>query len=68
MADVFQYPKKRKEFGRHAQFDDTDTKIVGNVQPDVQSENFIKVNPNRLVLSNLPELSHHQVSYRNIPR
>jgi len=38
MADEFTYPKKRKEFGRHGQFEDTDTKIVGSVQPD-QSQN-----------------------------
>lgn len=37
MADAFTYPKKRKEFGRHAQFEDTDTKIVGSVQPDHQA-------------------------------
>ena len=34
MADSYTYQKKRKEFGRHAQFEDTDTKIVGSVPPD----------------------------------
>ena len=34
MADQFTYMKKRKEFGKHAQFEDTDTKIVGSVPPD----------------------------------
>ena len=35
MADAYTYPKKRKEFGRHGAFEDTDTKIVGSVQPDL---------------------------------
>ena len=34
MADQYTYQKRRKEFGRHAQFEDTDTKIVGSVPPD----------------------------------
>jgi len=34
MADAYTYQKKRKEFGRHAQFEDTDTKIVGSIPPD----------------------------------
>ena len=35
MADVYQYAKKMKEFGRMDRpFDDTETKIVGSVQPD----------------------------------
>jgi hypothetical protein len=29
MADAYTYMKKRKEFGRHAQFEDTETKMVG---------------------------------------
>lgn len=38
MADQFQYPKKRKDFGRHPQFEDTDTKIVGSVHPNTQQK------------------------------
>jgi len=41
MTDAYTYQKKRKEFGRHANFEDTDTKIVGSVPPDPQSsDNF----------------------------
>lgn len=57
MADVFQYSKKMKEFGRMDRpFDDTDTKIVGSVQPDYQADKnqFVKQNPARLILSNIP--------------
>ena len=67
MADTYTYQKKRKEFGRHAQFDDTDTKIVGSVPPDPnQTDFFQERNPNKLVLTNLPVLSQHSVSYTNI--
>ena len=34
MAEAYTYQKKRKEFGRNAQFEDTETKIVGSVPPD----------------------------------
>ena len=68
MADVYQYAKKMKEFGRMDRpFDDTETKIVGSVQPDHVSEKsqFIKQNPSRVVLSNIPQYSTHSVSYKN---
>jgi hypothetical protein len=54
-ADGYTYQKKRKEFGRHAQFDDTDTKIVGSVPPDPnQPDKFIQRDPNKIVVSNIP--------------
>ena len=63
MADAYTYQKKRKEFGRHAQFEDTDTKIVGNVPPDPsQQYNFIQRDPNKIVLSNIAKHSTHSVS------
>ena len=63
MADAYTYQKKRKEFGRFAQFEDTDTKIVGNVPPEPgAAENFIQRDPNKVVLSNIPQLSAHSVS------
>ena len=31
MAEEYAYQKKRTEFGRHATFEDTDTRIVGAV-------------------------------------
>jgi hypothetical protein len=58
MADAYTYMRKRKEFGRHAQFEDTDTKIVGSVPPDPNcAEQFIPRDPNRLNLSNIATLS-----------
>ena len=58
MADAYTYQRKRKEFGRHAQFEDTDTKIVGSVPPDPNcAEQFISRDPNRLNLTNIPTLS-----------
>tara|TARA_B110000305_G_scaffold224602_1_gene270310 strand:- start:1064 stop:1231 length:168 start_codon:yes stop_codon:yes gene_type:complete len=54
MAEGFQYMKKRKEFGKHAQFEDTDTKIVGSIAPDVNcKEQFMERNPNSVVMSNI---------------
>lgn len=68
MADSYIYQKKRKEFGRHAQFDDTDTKIVGSVPPDPnQADFFIVRDPNKLILSNQPVLSQHSVNTERIP-
>lgn len=55
MADAYTYQKKRKEFGRSAQFEDTDTKIVGSVPPDPNcADNYIPRDPNAVVLSNIP--------------
>ena len=63
MTDAYTYQKKRKEFGRHAQFDDTDTKIVGSIPPDsTQANNYLIRDPNKVVLSNIPQMSHHSVS------
>ena len=68
MADGYTYQKKRKEFGRHAQFEDTDTKIVGSVPPDPnQPQKFILRDPNKVVLSNIPLLSQHSVNTDRIP-
>ena len=58
MADTYTYQKKRKEFGRHAEFEDTDTKIVGSVPPDPNQSDFFQVrDPNKIILSTLPVLS-----------
>ncbi len=63
MADQFQYPKKRKEFGRHPQFEDTDTKIVGSVHPNGQQRDLYQLrDPNKLILDNIPQFSEHRVS------
>ena len=63
MADQHQYAKKRKEFGRHPQFDDTVTKIVGSVMPNPnQKELYQPRDPNKLILDNIPQFSEHRVS------
>jgi hypothetical protein len=63
MADQHQYAKKRKEFGRHPQFDDTVTKIVGSVMPNhTQKDLYQQRDPNKLILDNIPQFSEHRVS------
>jgi len=69
MADEYQcLPKKRKDFGRPPQFEDSETKIVASVPPDSsQTELFIQRNPNKITLSNIPMLSQHGVNTDRIP-
>ena len=31
MAEEFQYQKERQKFGRHPNFEDTETRIVGSI-------------------------------------
>jgi len=63
MADQFTYQKKRKDFGRHALFEDTDTKIVGSVIPNnTQKDLYSLRDPNKLILDNIPQFSEHRVS------
>jgi len=58
MADNWTYQKKRKDFGRPAQFEDTDVKIVGSIPPNAnQSSAYHVRNPNKVVLSNIPQMS-----------
>lgn len=65
MADQYPYQKKRKEFGRHPQFEDTDIKIVGSLMPNQEQKNYyILKDPNKLILDNIPQLSEHRVSIR----
>ena len=64
MAEEYPYQKKRTEFGRHATFEDTDTRIVGAVPHNENQDNdYTPRNPNKLVLDNIPQLSEHRVSY-----
>jgi dynein intermediate chain 2 len=68
MADEYTYQKRRKEFGRYGTFEDTDTKIVGSVPPDAtQSDFFITRDPNKAILSNIPNLTAHGVNTDRIP-
>ena len=66
MAEEVTYQKERKKFGRHPQFEDTETKIVGTVLPNSQQKNqYLLRDPNRLILDNIPQYSEHRVSNSN---
>ena len=65
MAEEYNYAKQRKQFGKPPNFEDfhDGIKLVGTVYPDPsKAENFVLRNPNKLVLDNIPQLSHHSVS------
>ena len=66
MAEEFQYQKKRVEFGRHPNFEDVDTRIVGKMDPRMQDykQDYVLRNPNKVVLDNIPQFSEHRVSYK----
>ena len=64
MAEEYSYQKKRTDFGRHAQFEDTETRIVGAVAfNETQDTEYTPRNPNKVTLDNIPSLSEHRVSY-----
>lgn len=64
MAEEYQYTKRRTEFGRPAQFEDTDTRIVGAyAHNESQDTDYTPRNPNKTVLDNIPQMSEHRVSY-----
>lgn len=63
MTDCYNYTRKKRDFGRHPQFEETETKILGSVMPNPgQRDNYMLRNPNKLVLDNIPMLSEHSVS------
>ena len=64
MAEEYSYQKKRTDFGRHATFEDTETRIVGAVAfQETQESDYTQRNPNKVVLDNIPIMSEHRVSY-----
>lgn len=64
MAEEYAYQKKRTDFGRHATFEDTETRIVGAVTFNGdQDTEYTPRNPNKITLDNIPQLSEHRVSY-----
>lgn len=68
MAETWQYAKKRKFFGRPPCFEDTDTKIVGCIPPEeINGSHYQVRDPNRIILSNIPQLSEHSVNTERIP-
>ena len=65
MAEEYSYQKKRTDFGRHATFEDTETRIVGAVMAnESQDTEYTPRNPNKIVLDNIPQMSEHRVSYK----
>ena len=65
MTEAYTYTKKWKQFGRQPAFEDTQTKILGMVPPDPnQADDYVQKNPNRILLSNIPERSMQTVSIR----
>lgn len=67
MTDQFTYQKKRKDFGRHAQFEDTETKIVGSVIPSPDTlNNYVQRNPNKIILDNIPQMTEHRVNTERV--
>ena len=63
MAEEFVYQKERQKFGRHATFEDTETRIVGSVyQNKGQEDLYMLRDPNKIVLDNIPVMSEHRVS------
>lgn len=64
MAEEYAYQKKRTDFGRHATFEDTETRIVGAVPfSESKDTEYTPRDPNKIVLDNIPYLSEHRVSY-----
>ena len=64
MAEEYQYQKERQQFGRHAAFEDTETRIVGSVNQNkaTADEMYVLRDPNKVVLDNIPQMSEHRVS------
>ena len=63
MAEEFQYQKERQKFGRHPNFEDTETRIVGSInQNETQGELYQLRDPNKVTLTNIPLMSEHRVS------
>ena len=62
MADVYEYSKARKNFGRHPQFEDSQTKMVCEQMPDpAVAEHYLLRDPNKISMDNIPVLSQHGV-------
>lgn len=62
MVEEYEYQKPRKAFGRHPQFEDTDSKIVGSIPPTNKEAEYTVRDPNMTVLDNIPLMSEHRVS------
>jgi hypothetical protein len=68
MAEEYPYQKKRTDFGRHATFEDTETRIVGAVAfSDAKDTEYTPRDPNKVVLHNIPDMSEHRVNTERVP-
>jgi hypothetical protein len=55
MADTHEYTKERRKFGRHAQFEDSQTKAVCEQLPNNDGKTkYLLKNPNRYNGDNIP--------------
>jgi dynein intermediate chain 2 len=60
MTDYYTYQKKREEFGRFPMFEDTETESLAAVRQQPKfKEDYIKRNPDKHVMDNIPKLSEH---------
>eukprot|EP00742_Colponemidia_sp_Colp-10_P001216 GILJ01001309.1.p1 GENE.GILJ01001309.1~~GILJ01001309.1.p1 ORF type:complete len:593 (-),score=99.77 GILJ01001309.1:140-1918(-) len=68
MADYFfSYQKRKKEFGKHCNFEDFESKLLGSVDTvDAIRNEYIIKNPNNVVLDNIPEMSEHTVNTERV--
>ena len=68
MGDFFvSYPKKRKDFGAPATFEDSDLKILGVLEPSAGlTGNYVFRTPTVMQLDNTPLLSEHQVNTERV--
>jgi dynein intermediate chain 2 len=75
MTDIYTYQKKRREFGRHCNFQDTKTTMHIGFLPDHESDKsrgfeskevHIKRDPNFIELTNIPEMSENTVNTERV--
>jgi dynein intermediate chain 2, axonemal len=67
MADTHEYTKARKLFGRHGQFEDSQTKAVCEQLPSREnSSKYILKNPNRVICDNIPINQAHTINTERI--
>jgi dynein intermediate chain 2 len=67
MADTHEYTKARKLFGRHAQFEDSQTKAVCEQHPSTENKSkYLLKNPNRVCLDNIAVNQAHTINTERI--
>jgi len=62
------YTKLRKDFGKYCGFDDTDPKMLGVVETNVEKyELYVTKNPANYQFTNVPDMAEHSVNTKRIP-